>query len=129
MSLFSQCNNTNKKGTLGLGRCISYFTDIGFIVSLPLNDSQKYDLIVDDGNKLHRVQVKTTSRKNKLKTYFAVKLEVCSHNFNEPFDKNAVDILFVLCEDETRYCIPSQIINSKTSLTLTEEYNQYMILK
>ena len=36
---------TNKeKGNSGLGMAIAYFTTSGYIVSIPLNDTQDYDL-------------------------------------------------------------------------------------
>ena len=50
---------TNKeKGNYGLGIAIAYFTSHGYIVSIPLNDTQDYDLIVDKNNCIQKVQVK-----------------------------------------------------------------------
>lgn len=37
----------SKQGLVGLGEAINYYASQGFIVSLPLNDSQPYDLIVE----------------------------------------------------------------------------------
>ena len=43
--------STNKeKGNSGLGIDIAYFSSHGYIVSIPLNDTQDYDLIVDKNN-------------------------------------------------------------------------------
>ena len=40
--------DTNKeKGNSALGIAIAYFSTNGYIVSIPLNDTQDYDLIVD----------------------------------------------------------------------------------
>ena len=40
--------NTNKeKGNSALGIAIAYFSTNGYVVSIPLNDTQDYDLIVD----------------------------------------------------------------------------------
>lgn len=40
--------NTNKeKGNSSLGIAIAYYSSNGYIVSIPLNDTQDYDLIVD----------------------------------------------------------------------------------
>ena len=53
---------TNKeKGNTGLGIAIAYYSSNGYTVSIPLNDTQDYDLIVDKSNVLKKVQVKTTS--------------------------------------------------------------------
>lgn len=35
------------KGNIGLGKAISYFTEQGYIVSLPLTNHQCYDLIIE----------------------------------------------------------------------------------
>ncbi len=51
--------STKTQGNVGVGQCIAYATSLGYTVSIPLNDSQEYDLIVDNG-KLNKVQVKTS---------------------------------------------------------------------
>ena len=51
--------NTNKeKGNTSLGIAIAYYSSNGYTVSIPLNDTQDYDLIVDKDNVLKKVQVK-----------------------------------------------------------------------
>ena len=51
--------NTNKqKENCGLGMAIAYFSTNGYTVSIPLNDTQDYDLIVEKNGILQRVQVK-----------------------------------------------------------------------
>lgn len=52
--------NTKKQANIGVGKAISYFTEIGYAVSIPLTESQRYDLVVDDGEHLYRVEVKTS---------------------------------------------------------------------
>lgn len=51
--------NTNEKGGLGESRLIYEFTKKGWKVSLPLGHDAAYDMVVDDGEHLHRVQVKS----------------------------------------------------------------------
>ena len=46
--MFRECKNTKEQGNIGLGVAIQYFTQNLYTVSLPLNDSQDYDLIVED---------------------------------------------------------------------------------
>ena len=45
------------QGNIGLGKAIEYFTSNNITVAIPLNDTQKYDLIVDFNGKLQRVSV------------------------------------------------------------------------
>lgn len=61
--------NSKKQGDIGLGVAIGYFVRNGYVVSIPLTDSQDYDLIVDNGNKLLKVQVKTTGYKTDYGVY------------------------------------------------------------
>jgi hypothetical protein len=53
--------NPRGQGLLGVTDAIAFFGSRGWPVSVPLIDSQPYDLIVDDAGTLHRVQVETTT--------------------------------------------------------------------
>ena len=57
------------QGNLGFGKAIEYFTSQGITVALPLNDTQKYDLIADFNGKLQRVSVKTSRSTRNGKSY------------------------------------------------------------
>ena len=46
----------------GLGLAIAWFTAAGWTVSVPLTDSQPYDLVVDDNGVLQRVWFARASR-------------------------------------------------------------------
>ena len=63
--LFDKCKNTKQQGNVGLGVAIGHFTLNGYIVSVPLNDSQDYDLIVDCRT-LYKVQVKPPNINQKM---------------------------------------------------------------
>lgn len=54
--------NTKAKGEISEGHVIAHLLKRGFSVSMPFGDNQRYDLILDDGNRLWRVQVKTARR-------------------------------------------------------------------
>ena len=43
------------QGNLGLGKAIEYFTSHSIPVAIPLNDTQKYDLIADFDGILTRI--------------------------------------------------------------------------
>jgi hypothetical protein len=49
---------TQRKGDIATSRAIATFTEMGFDVSIPLTESAAYDLVVDDGARLARVQCK-----------------------------------------------------------------------
>jgi hypothetical protein len=52
---------TQRKGDTATARAIATFTVQGFDVSIPLTESAAYDLVVDDGQTLARVQCKFVS--------------------------------------------------------------------
>ena len=50
---------TNREiGRIGLSMAINYFTIQGYTISLPLNDTQWYDLVIEKNGKFYRIQVK-----------------------------------------------------------------------
>ena len=49
---------TQRKGDIATSRAIAYFTAEGCDVSIPLTESAAYDIVVDDGAALFRVQCK-----------------------------------------------------------------------
>ena len=51
-------NNTNFKGVITELKCKTYFLELGYIVSTPETPS-RYDFILDTGEKLLKIQVKT----------------------------------------------------------------------
>lgn len=53
--------NTQRKGDIATTKVIALFTELGYDVSIPITESAAYDLVVDDGNALHRVQAKYCS--------------------------------------------------------------------
>ena len=54
---------TQRKGDIATAQAVSTFTRVGFDVSIPLTESAAYDLLVDDGKTIHRVQCKYASTK------------------------------------------------------------------
>ena len=47
---------------VGIGRAIAYYSAMGYAVFTPVADISRYDLIVDTGEQLLRVEVKTTTQ-------------------------------------------------------------------
>ncbi|KND48505.1 MAG: hypothetical protein AB200_02130 [Parcubacteria bacterium C7867-005] len=54
---------TQRKGDVAVAQAVATFTRYGFDVSLPLTESAAYDLIVDTGKDIRRVQIKFASGK------------------------------------------------------------------
>ena len=52
--------NTKIKGDISVAKVIASLIKKGYAVSLPFGDCQRYDLILDDGKNLSKIQVKTS---------------------------------------------------------------------
>ena len=122
--------NTNKeKGNTSLGVAIDYYSSNGYTVSIPLNDTQDYDLIVDKENKLKKVQLKSTPCKTKYGNY-QVPLKSCGgtkgKTYKTVIDTN-IDELFILTENLDIYIIPVEEIKNKATLNICEKYYKYKV--
>lgn len=53
---------TQRKGDIATTQCIATFTKYGYDILLPVTESAAYDLVIDDGVRLARIQVKYSSR-------------------------------------------------------------------
>ena len=124
-------NYKSHQGNVGLGRAIAYYTANCIPVMLPLNDTQKYDLVVDKDGQLLRVSVKTTQGMNKNNTYYVVQLKNCGGASGKStirrFDNTTCDVVFIVTVEGTMYEIPSSLINVSGALTLTEDWNPYIV--
>jgi PD-(D/E)XK endonuclease len=52
---------TQRKGDIATAKAVHTFTALGYDVALPLTESAAYDLVVDNGTRLVRVQCKYTT--------------------------------------------------------------------
>lgn len=122
-------NYKSHQGNIGLGQAIAYFTSIGVPVLLPLNDTQKYDLVVDlDG--LKRISIKTTKQLNKNHTHFVVGLRNTGGSSGKSiirkFNNKDCDYVFVYTYSNRRYLIPSEEIDVNT-ITLNSQWDKYLV--
>ena len=119
--------DNKSQGNFGLGIAIAYFTTNGYTVSIPLNDTQDYDLIVEKNNILETVQVKTTSCKTKY-GHYQVALKSCGGTKGTTYKTvidTKIDLLFIVSTDLSIYIIPREKIKNKTTLNLCESYEKY----
>lgn len=127
-----QINTNKQKGNAGLSLAIGYYGSNGYTISLPLNDTQDYDLIIDDGNKLQKVQVKFC---NSISDYGAYQVSVRSCGgtsgkvYKRIIDTN-VDIVFVVCSNGQMFEIPKQKITQRNTICLNESntnFSKYLV--
>jgi len=130
MGIFENTRTWTKQGDIGEARAIYEYTKLGYGVLKPLNDSMKYDLVIDIEGHLKKVQVKTTTSVSPEGNYVA-NLKTSGGNRSSQSIKNRqdedYDILFVLTNDDKCYSIPITDIKARASLTLSNKYTQYIL--
>lgn|GEM_PF-664671 len=93
---------TQRKGDIAVTQAIATFTKIGYDISLPVTKSAAYDIVVDDGMGVFRVQVRYWGGKE-------VELRRIHSNSTGYVIKKTksvtYDWLYVLKEDGTEYLI------------------------
>lgn len=116
--------NSNCKGNIALGQAIAYFTSKEYIVSLPLNDSQWYDMIIEKNGLFKTIQVKYTSQLDKNGKYYKCSLRSISGTSRKPIysvTDTPVDYLFCYCDNGDKYLIPTKEISNRNCIALTKE--------
>ncbi len=105
--------NTQHKGDTATAQCIATFTKKGFDVLIPLTESASYDIALDTGEGIVRVQVKYSSNKevdlrnihSNAKGYVVKKAK-----------KNSYDWLYVLHESGEEYLV-KECLDGRRSIT------------
>lgn len=122
--------STNKeKGRASLGIAIAYFSTNAYTVSIPLNDTQDYDLIIEKNGILNTVQVKSTSCKTKYGVY-QVALKSCGGTKGKTYKtliNTNVDLVCIITSLLDIYVIPVKDINNKSTINLCKKYNKYKV--
>lgn len=118
--------SNKQKGNAGLGIAVAYYSSNGYTVSIHLNDTQDYDLIVDKNNFLKKVQVKATSCKTKYNRY-QVALKSCGGTKGETYKTiidTKIDEVFIVTDTMEMFIIPIEEIKNKSTLNLSEKYEK-----
>ena len=98
--------NRIQTGRISLTMAINYFTIQGYTVSLPINDTQWYDLIVEKDGIFKTVQCKATVTETSsidLRCTGGTGGKMYDHTFNHP-----IDIIFCVNKNLNAWVIPMQ---------------------
>lgn len=119
------------QGNAGLGVAIQYFTSHQMTVCLPLNDTQKYDLVADINGSLQRISVKTSKNK-KNSTSYEVGLRniggASGKSIVRKFNNKDCDYIFVLIGDNRTYLIPSNVVHNSNCIVVGGfAYSEYEV--
>jgi len=95
---------------------------LGFGVSKPWGDSEPYDLIVDSGSSLWRVQVKSASRANKYGGYM-----FCAHGSRrkKSYSLKEIDVLVAyIVPEDLWYVLPVRLFSQRQKPEIVSEVRQ-----
>ena len=110
-------------GRVGLSMAINYFTIKGYTVSLPINDTQWYDLIIEKDGKFETVQCKATMTNND-----AIALQSTGGTAGTVYDNilnhSELDYLFCVNKDLNMWLIPVKDITTHRQVSLRTEPNK-----
>lgn len=121
-------DNNKEKGRSGLAMAIGFFGSHGYTVSIPLNDTQDYDLIVDKSGEMKRISVKATSQRT---NYGATIVSLRNTGgtkgmvYGRECNKN-IDYVFVINEESEMWLLPKDILTTN-SMRLGPSYSKYKI--
>ena len=122
--------NSRQKGDVAVADAIAWYVNRGCIVSFPMTEASRYDLIVDNG-KLLRVQCKSTTQQNKSGVF---ECDLRTHGGNQSWNKvhkkisaSECDIVFIRTADGTRYAIPASKVEGKSTIYLGSKWTNYKL--
>lgn len=115
--------NRKQLGRIGLSMAINYFTIKGYTVSLPLNDTQWYDLVIEKEGKFQTVQCKATATQDKTIDFRSTGGTKGSE-YDNLLNHSGLDFLFCVDSDLNMWNIPVKDIlqaGNKKSIKLRHE--------
>ena len=111
-------NESKFKGELSEAAFLLQALLAGFVVAKPHGDNARYDFIVDNGKRLIKVQVKSTSRLVSQSRY-AVTIGRHYHGVPVPYGLSEVDFLAIhVVPHDCWYIMPLAATNGKTMIYL-----------
>ncbi len=105
-------------GDVSTHAIITEFLKLGYVVSIPTSNDCRYDIIVDDGDILHKVQCKTAQV---VRGY--INFPTSSSNRSKKRDyRDQVDLIAAYCErlNEVYICRPEEVPKTEVRLKLLE---------
>ena len=119
--------NKKDKGRAGLSLAIAYFGSNGYTVSIPLNDTQKYDLIIEKDGIFQSVSCKFGGEKTENPDAYSCQLRTIGSKgtFHGTVKDSKTDLLFCLRPDGIMYVIPVKDIENISAIRLTTTRSKY----
>lgn len=104
--------DTKRVGDRSEAKVLAALIDAGYDVSVPFGENQRYDLIIDDGSALFRVQVKTGRLRDGVIIYNCSSSHAHRGGVSRPYF-GQIEYLAVYCPDTGKvYMLPEEELTS-----------------
>lgn len=98
---------TNGKGNLSESKVLTAYLEAGFIVSLPFGNGAPYNLMVDTGYRILKVQVKTGRLRNGCILFAAQRISGHHGTRRRKYAEGEFDLFAIYCPDNDQiYVMP-----------------------
>lgn len=114
--------NRKKIGRIGLSMAINYFTIKGYTVSIPMNDTQWYDIVIEKDGIFQTVQCKATQTESG-EIDFRSTGGTKGSTYDNLLNHSELDFLFCVDKDLNMWLIPVKDITTKRSISLRTKPN------
>ena len=113
-------HDSHGKGLMGELSVAQKAIEKGMTVSKPLGEA-RYDLILDDGKKLYRAQVKYCDRSRNGAIEIPLRRQCHNNGYSKVYTSDEIDVVIVFFPSVNKFCwIEKEIFNGKTSLSIRE---------
>lgn len=119
-------NEQQQKGILTELRCAEKFLELGFSVSFPYGNADRYDMLVDTGNHIFRIQVKTANlNENGSYTVSTItSVATTATRYKKHYDETQIDFLVTIIDDKLVFMTP-QFVQKSCSRVFRVELPKY----
>ena len=106
--------------------CMQKFIELGYIVSIPYGNNSRYDLLVDNGKTIWRIQCKTASLNDNgsYTVQTCNKVSTTTQRKTKHYTKEQIDFIASMIENQV-VIIPVELIENSTCKSFRVELPKY----
>lgn len=114
--------DTNQKGKITELEVLTYITKLGYSVSIPFGDKDRYDQIWDIEGKLLKIQIKTSHWKDESQTAILFKCRSISNGTQHRYSKDEIDYFATMWQGKC-YLVPVEECSVEKTLWFDKPKN------
>lgn len=123
-------NNSKHKGSYAVAQCVAKMYEKGYEVLFPLGDRMPYDLVIDDGKTLRKVQCKYAGFYERDGHVAELRTTGGNQSFNtaKKYTDSCFDLLYILTKSGKHYLIEWNDITCRSVIKVdSSKYKKFEI--